>query len=77
MNTKAFEECTLSERFIIEWQYNMLGGFKSALIDAISRADNDNLAKLSVGFPNEVEGFRKFSRDKNWWPDLQKRMDLP
>lgn len=77
MNTAIFKECTPGEKFIIEWQYGMLGGFKSALMDAISRADEGNLAKLAIGFPDEVFGFRKFSRDENWWPDLQKKADLP
>jgi hypothetical protein len=64
---------TKSEKFIIDWQYGKLGGFYSALIDAISRADEINLAKLELGFPDEVKGYKSYNRVDGWWEEVQNR----
>ena len=56
---------TEGEKFIIKWQFNnslhLLGDFKTALIGAIKQADHGNLARLALGFPREVEGFRQWA----------------
>jgi hypothetical protein len=69
----AFPNFAPGERFILEWQYRMLGGFHTALVEAICRADDGNLARLRMGFPNEVDAYLRFSREPGWWPDLQAR----
>ena len=52
---------TEGEKFIVEWQFRLLGDFKTALIDAIKLADEGNLDRLELGFPDEVQGFRAWA----------------
>jgi hypothetical protein len=67
---------TASELFIVEWQYRMLGDFKKGLIEAICRADEINLHKLSLGFPDEVEGYENYSRVDGWWRAVQEKAEI-
>lgn len=67
---------TVSELFIVEWQYGMLGDFKKGLIETICRADGMNLIRLSMGFPDEVEGYKNYSRVDGWWRELQKKIGV-
>ena len=53
---------TEGEKFIIKWQFGILGDFKSALIEACCRADDDNIERLHRGFPMEVEAFLAWNR---------------
>ena len=53
---------TEGEKFIIKWQFGILGDFKTALIEACCRADEGNLARLHYGFPEEVEAYLAWSR---------------
>jgi len=64
---------TPAEQFIFEWQYHLLGDFRQALIEAILRADKDNLDRLALGFPVEVMGYRAFSYVPNWWQEVEQR----
>ena len=70
------DDLTESERFIVKWQYSMLGGFKSALVLAIAKADTDNRARLERGFPNEVDGYRRFAEEYGWWENVQRKAGL-
>ncbi len=69
----SIDNLTSGERFIFDWQYRMAGGFNTALVEAISRADEDNLDRLSLGFPEEVEAYKNFSRVSGWWDNLRKK----
>ena len=53
--------------FIYLWQFKMLSGFYAALMDAITKADGDNLDRLREGFPVEVDAYRKYSHTSGWW----------
>lgn len=53
--------------FIVEWQYGYAGGFTKALIGAMVVADDFNLEKISKGFPEEVNGYKKYRNEYNWW----------
>lgn len=48
--------------YIFDFQYHLAGSFHKALWEAISRADENNLHLLSLGFPNEVQGFLAWTR---------------
>ncbi len=48
------------EQAVIKWQFRLCGDFKTALWEAIKHADEGNLDKLALGFPNEVYGFRQW-----------------
>lgn len=72
-----FDALTEGEMFIVEWQYRyQMGGFRTALIEAISHADIVNQAKLAKGFPEEVEAYRNFSRVSGWWEEVQKKAGI-
>jgi hypothetical protein len=62
---------TEAERKLCDFKYNRSGGFYMALWEAIFRADGNNLAKLSKGFPEEVQAYMNFSRVDGWWDKLE------
>lgn len=65
------EELTAVEIAVLKWQYGMNGDFKAALWEAIKRADEGNLNLLSLGFPYEVQGYLKYTRELDWWQMVQ------
>lgn len=73
MNLEKLDE---SEKFIVMWQYRLLGDFKKTLIECIMRADDDNLIRLSLGFPDEVKGYEKYAKTPGWWKEVQKRAGI-
>ena len=46
----------------LEFQFDMTGNFFKTLFMAIGRADNINIEKLRLGFPEEVDAYLTFSR---------------
>jgi len=64
---------TEEEQAVLDWQYRMYGGFKKALWEAISLADNTNLALLAKSFPVDVRGYQKYTSEKGWWPMVQQK----
>ena len=58
------------EAAVVEWQCGYCGDFRTALWDAISRADENNLLRLELGFPVEVRGYKKFTRELGWWQSV-------
>jgi hypothetical protein len=67
-------DLTAEEYVVVEWQYRLCGGFKTALWDAISKADEGNLIRLAKGFPVEVGGYRRFSREEGWWQRVEAKL---
>ncbi len=67
----ALDKLNKSEKFIFDWQYGLLGHFKTALIEAICQADDGNLYKLRLGFPDEVDGYKKYIYQEGWWKEVQ------
>ncbi len=55
LNDPGFTE---SEKWVVKWQFGFLGGFHSALANAIKLADERNLENLWRVFPDQVDGFR-------------------
>ena len=49
----------LQENWEKEYQY--AGGFQTALMKAIERADHINLAKLEKEYPDIVKAYREFA----------------
>ena len=57
------EELNDGEKECIQWQFpNVvpLPGFKAVLWEAMKRADSENLFRLRLGFPEEVDALRAF-----------------
>lgn len=46
----------------LEYQYQHSGSFYECLFKTIAAADEYNLAKLSEGFPEEVEAYKTWTR---------------
>ena len=64
------------ERKLCEWQYELSGSFYSTLFKAMSCADYMNLSRLEMGFPEEVEAFKRFSNESGYWESLQKEFKV-
>lgn len=54
-----------ADRAAIKWQYSKatMGSFEKALWGAIENADEFNLLRLERGFPEELQGFKNWTRD--------------
>ena len=72
----ALDKLDKSEEFIFMWQHRLLGHFKTALIEAICQADDDNLDKLRLGFPDEVRGYLDYARTPGWWKKVQSKAGI-
>ncbi len=59
LNSPQFDE---ADRVVIFWLFHFFGDFRTALWEAICRADEENLERLRLGFPNEVEGYKRWTR---------------
>lgn len=70
MNIPGYESLTQVELALIEWQYNLCGDFKTALWQALIKADDKNLERLRLGFPIEVESFLRYSREPGFWKSV-------
>ena len=46
----------------LEFQFRQSGSFYEHLFNAIIAADRANRAKLALGFPEEVEAYKTFTR---------------
>lgn len=68
------ENLTKGERFIVDWQYHMAGNFRKALVEAIARADHFNLARLALGFPEEVKAYQNFANKDGWWDRVLEKL---
>ena len=55
------------------WQYGILGGFESTLWNAITRADGHNLNALGKGFPDEVNGYKKYTSEAGWFEGVRNK----
>jgi hypothetical protein len=55
------DDITKPEKLVIAWQFGRTGDFETHLWRAISRADESNLARLELGFPEHVGGFRAWA----------------
>jgi len=58
----ASDEWTVAEKWIIKWQFGLLGDFRRELFNAIAQADDKNIELLALGFPDEVAGYKAWTR---------------
>jgi len=60
---------TKGEQFIFDWQYKRHGStsFKGYLSKALAVADNSNLTKLRLAFPEEARAMNLFHSQTGWW----------
>lgn len=58
LGSDMFDE---GEKWVVKWQFRLLGDFETALAQAIIKADDKNLARLALGFPTQIDGFRRWA----------------
>ena len=65
------------EKTELEFVYFMRGtsgSFMSNLFQTIFSADLENMRKLSLGFPNEVEVVHRYQNEEGYWQKLEKKI---
>jgi len=65
------------EKTELEFVYFMRGtsgSFKSNLFQTIFSADLENMRKLSLGFPNEVDVVHRYQNEEGYWQQLQEKI---
>ena len=66
------------EKTELEFVYFMRGAsgsFTTNLFTTIFSADMENMKKLSLGFPNEVEVVRRYQNEEGYWQKLLKKLE--
>lgn len=53
---------TAGEKECVQFHLGMLDGFYENLWEAITQADDENLARLAKGFPEEVAAYQDWKR---------------
>ncbi len=74
INAEEFAKLTEGERHLVQWQGRWSGGFVAALFEAIAKADDGNRGRLWFAFPEHVKAFNSYSKEPDWWPNLQERI---
>jgi len=67
-------ELTEEERLMWAWQYDQIGDFEDTLMQAICKADEKNLDRLSKGYPDHVSGYIKYAHERGWWETVQRKV---
>jgi hypothetical protein len=62
---------------LIKWQFEDHGGFFTALWMAISRADEGNLQRLGIAFPEEVRAYIRFKSEPGYWEHILEELRKP
>lgn len=65
---------TKAEEELFYWYTSGGDNFSARLYSVIAKADNINRAKLSLGFPDEVECMNKFQGQPGYWESVEERM---
>jgi hypothetical protein len=53
---------TVGEKECVQFHLGMLDGFSENLWEAITQADDENLARLAKGFPEEIAAYHCWKR---------------
>ena len=59
------------ERHLAEFQFGMTGHFFTALFVAMVNADETNLNRLSLAFPDEVNAYRRYRNENGYWQRVE------
>jgi len=60
------------ERHLCEWQLHCSGGFIRSLFDVLLRADNPNLQRLKLAYPEEVMALYRYRTEDGYWWALER-----
>lgn len=64
---------TEAEILFLNYQLDMTGGFYTKLISAILSADQQNMAKIKLAYPDLVKVVHKYRNDATYANDLTRR----
>ena len=65
------------EKTELEFVYFMKGtsgSFMTNLFKTIMSSDLENMRKLSLGFPNEVDVVHRYQNEEGYWQKLEKKL---
>lgn len=65
------------ERKLVEFQLGMSGSFYKSFFDAAFKADETNLVRLSVGFPEEIQALRRYRGESGYWDKIREEYLAP
>jgi len=60
------------ERKLVEFQLGLSGSFYKSFFDAAFKADGENLIRLEVGFPEEIQALRRYRGESGYWDRIRK-----
>lgn len=67
LNIEAWEGLDKWQTIAIKWQFHMLSGYFSLLMQQIAKADADNIERLRLGFPDHVKAYELYYSKPEWW----------
>lgn len=73
-NWDVYRTLPVGEQRLCDWQFGRLSGFWTAVWKAIATADNSNLERLALAFPDEVEAYKRFSYEPGYWQGIQEKL---
>lgn len=77
LNYEVFKRLNPGEKSLVEWKLGTASHFTTALWELMCRADEANLHRIELGFPQYVEACRNYKRRAGWWPGLAERLGVP
>lgn len=69
------EELTEAEETLYFWQMGSSGSFTTNLFKSIACADTVNLSRLAMGFPAEVQVYKRYANEDGYWQNIRDRME--
>ena len=64
------------EYSLVKWQYHRAGDFTNALFGALMRADQHNLNRFKLAFPEETEAYDRYAHEPGYWDALKKESGM-
>lgn len=59
------------EKRLIEFMFQISGGFYTDFFKCAMKADTFNKAKLAKGFPEEIEALKRYQNEIGYWDEIQ------
>jgi hypothetical protein len=66
------DKLTESQVIIIKWQYGYFGSFYKKMFEAITLADDTNIARIEKGFPELVKAFNLYKTQFGFFDECER-----
>ena len=76
MNTEQTVIVTKAEERLCMYMRGIASNSTSLLIKTIFAMDDDNRAKMALGFPDEVNVIIRYKTESGYWQDLVNRWNI-